>query len=58
MENIEQFHEWMNTMLRDAREKLELKDDTLAYLLMEYSMDCHIKAIAMRELRIKDNAEQ
>lgn len=51
MEQIDEFQKWMEQMLSDAKKKLGMSDETLAFLLMEKALDYYARSMARRQLR-------
>lgn len=44
MEKIDEFHQWIDKMLRDAKKELKVSDITIAFILMGVASDYYIKA--------------
>ena len=50
MENIEEFEKWLQTLLKDAKKKLEMKDSTIAWLLLREGTEYYFRSITKKEL--------
>jgi len=45
MEDVKQFNEWLYHMLKDAKEKLEITDETIAWVLLKEGTNYYFKTI-------------
>ena len=49
MENVDEFNRWLNKMLIDAQNKLNMHDDTMGFILVEKGLrimrDCYYDAL-------------
>ena len=48
MENVAEFEKWLAQMLKDAKEKLEITDSTIGYILLEESRKYLYKTTAKK----------
>ena len=53
MQNIDEFHQWIDSMPRDAKKKLGVDDTTIAFVLMSYALDQYIRDITRRQIDSK-----
>ena len=51
MEHEEEFEEWLNRLLKDSKQKLNMSDKTLAYLLLREGINYYLRDICNDELR-------
>ena len=51
MENPEEFEAWLFRLIHDAKMKLDMKDSTIAYILLRKGTNYYFKDIANDELR-------
>jgi len=45
MEDIIQFEQWLSQMLKDSKEKLNVSDETIAYILLRVGIDYYLRTI-------------
>jgi len=45
MENVREFENWLEQLLRDAKKKLEITDKTIAYILLREGTVYYLKSI-------------
>jgi len=45
VEQIDEFKGWLNQMLIDARNKLELSDRTISFMLFDEALKLHLKGL-------------
>ena len=50
IENIVEFERWLDKMLRDAKEKLNMTDETIAWILLREGTACYFRTIGRREI--------
>jgi len=51
LEHTEEFEEWLNRLLKDSKQKLDISDKTIAYILLHEGLNYYLKDIANDELR-------
>ena len=51
MEHAEEFEEWLYRLLKDSKQKLNMSDRTIAYILLREGTNYYLKDIANDELR-------
>ena len=51
LEHAEEFEEWLNRLLKDSKQKLNMSDRTIAYILLREGLNYYLKDIANNELR-------
>jgi len=51
LEHAEEFEEWLNRLLKDSKQKLNMSDRTLAYILLREGLNYYLKDICNDELR-------
>jgi hypothetical protein len=49
LENVEEFEKWLEQMLKDAQEKLNMTDATIAYILLREGTEYYFKTICKGE---------
>jgi len=49
MENVKEFETWLHQMLKDAKSKLNMKDSTIAYVLLREGTNYYLKDILGRD---------
>jgi len=45
VENVVEFERWLDKMLRDAKEKLNMKDGTIAWILLKEGTAYYLKTL-------------
>jgi len=45
MEQVKTFEQWLSQMLKDSKEKLDMTDATIAYLLLREGTHYYLKTI-------------
>jgi len=48
-EDIDEFHRWLNQMLRDAKDKLKMSDGSIAYILFNEANRFYFLSISKGE---------
>ncbi len=51
MENTEEFEEWLNRLLKDSKQKLNMSDRIIAYILLREGLNYYLKDICNNEFR-------
>ena len=51
LERAEEFEEWLYRLLRDSKQKLNMSDKTIAYILLREGINYYLRGIANDELR-------
>jgi len=51
LEHSEEFEEWLNRLLKDSKQKLNMSDKTLAYILLREGLNYYLRTICNDELR-------
>jgi hypothetical protein len=51
MENYITFDKWLEETIKAGQEKLEVKDSTLAYILMQKGLNYYLKSICRQNLK-------
>ena len=51
LEHAEEFEEWLNRLLKDSKQKLNMSDRTIAYILLREGTQYYLKDICNDELR-------
>ena len=51
MENTEEFEEWLYRLLKDSKQKLNMSDRTIAWILLREGTNYYFKDICNDELR-------
>lgn len=54
MENAKEFEQWLNQCLEDAKDKLQMTDRTIAYILLTKGMNYYLKQLVREEHGIRD----
>ena len=54
MEDTEEFEEWLNKLILDAKRKIGMTDKTIAYILLREGVDHYLKQIIGEECGIRD----
>jgi len=51
MEHAEEFTEWLYRLLKDSKQKLNMSDRTIAYILLREGLSYYLRDICNDELR-------
>ncbi len=51
LEHTEEFEEWLNRLLKDSKQKLNMSDRTIAYILLREGLNYYLRDICNDELR-------
>jgi hypothetical protein len=51
VENISEFEIWLNQMLKDAKEKLNMKDETIAWILLREGTTYYFRTLGREEIK-------
>ena len=49
MERADKFEEWLQRMIKDSKEKLDMTDKTIAYILLKEGINYYLKTISYQE---------
>ncbi len=50
MENVDEFNRWLDQMLKDAKEKLNMSDRTIAFILFGKANEYYLRTICNAQL--------
>ena len=57
MEDVVEFERWLSQMLRDAKDKLSISDETIAHLLLTEGMEYYAKTLGHAPESLKKRHE-
>lgn len=53
MENKVEFERWLDKMLRDAKENLNMTDETIIWILFQKLTDLYFRTLGKHEINLK-----
>lgn len=52
VEDVAEFHRWFDQMLKDAKEKLNMTDETITWILLQEATAYYFRTLGKHENRV------
>ena len=52
VENVSEFQRWLDQMLRDAKDKLNMTDETIVWILLKEATSYYFRTLGKHENRV------
>jgi len=52
VENVSEFQRWLDKMLKDAREKLNMTDETITWILLREATASYFRTLGKQEINL------